>query len=420
MSDFVPILVVDDSPAICKSITEALSGQNYETVEAHDGVAAIAAAKRQQFHVATLDVEMPRMPGTDVLRILKALDPDLFVIMVSGQSSVEIALHAIRQGAYDYVTKPFSPEEVTLSVQRALRQRSLVLENRQLIDDLKSLNQNLEDLVHQRTKELENAHAKLLTSHAALEEAYKKLADLDSLKAKFITVTSHELRTPLTTIRGYASWLASGSRSPEQQALALNSMEKSIDRLISIVSDITDISKLREKRLLLQKEPSDITKIIGMVSYETRPFLDVRRQTLETKIPPQLPAVLADRVRVHQVLSHLVLNAIRFTPDEGKISIAATPDSKDGFVKVSVSDTGIGIEQDQLKKVFDEFYEVAPQHHHHSGTFEFQSGGLGLGLSVVKGIIDEHGGRIWAESKKSLGIPGSAFHFLLPVYIEAS
>src|SRR6266540_3730799 len=126
MTDRVPILVVDDSPAICQSIADLLASHGYEPSIAHSGMDAIAAIKKQKFHLVTLDVEMPGMAGIDVLRIMKAYDPDLFVIMVSGLSALQTALHAIRQGAYDYINKPFDPEDMALSIQRALRQRALV------------------------------------------------------------------------------------------------------------------------------------------------------------------------------------------------------------------------------------------------------------------------------------------------------
>jgi signal transduction histidine kinase len=139
---------------------------------------------------------------------------------------------------------------------------------------------------------------------------------------------------------------------------------------------------------------------------------------MEVSIEAGLPSALTDANRLHQVLGNLLLNAIRFTPDNGKITVSADKSRlEDGWIHVCVADSGIGIERDQLERIFDEFYEVAPSAHHHSGTIEFKSGGIGLGLSVVRGILEMQGGKIWAESARSEGGAGSSFHFLLPLAV---
>ena len=415
MTERIPILVVDDSPAICRAISEVLAGHGYDISMAHSGLDAISAAKIQKFALITLDVEMPGMAGIETLRILKAYDPDLFVIMVSGLSALQTALQAIRQGAYDYINKPFDPEDMLLSVQRALRQRALLLENRKLIEDLRTLNENLEGIVKQRRKELEDAHAELRVNHDKLEQAYTKLQELDKLKAKFITIASHELRTPLTSIRGYVDFLTKNRNDAERQARAIEGMERNLRRLTTIVTEITDVAKLREKQLVLNKELAHPRELIDTVLQEMLPFVETRKQFLESRISETLPQVLVDSARIRQVLCNLIMNAIRFTPDEGRICISVERESAPGtFVKFSVSDTGIGISDEEKEKIFDDFYESIPWQHHHSGTIQFQSGGIGLGLSVVKGIIEEHNGRIWVESSRSTGGSGSTFHFLLP------
>lgn len=408
----VPILVVDDSPTICKAIAETLVSHGFDVTTVNGGLDAIAAIKKRKFHLVTLDVEMPGMAGIDVLRIIKVYDPDLFVIMVSGLSALQTALAAIRQGAYDYINKPFDPDDMVLSVNRALRQRSLVLENRKLIDDLRMLNENLEALVVQRTKELERAHQELLLNHEELEKTYTRLKELDELKTKFIAIASHELRTPLTAIGGFAGLLTSGRISPDKQQRAMESLEKNVGRLIAIVSEITDIARLRDKKLCFSKEPTDVSKLVRSVAQEMQPFVESRRQALQLNTSEGLQ-VEADPSRIRQVIMHLLLNAIRFTPDEGTIEISSLREN--GSLRVSIHDTGIGIEESEMAKIFDEFYESAPYQHHHSGTIQFQSGGIGLGLAVVKGIIEEHGGKIWVESARSKGGSGSTFHFTLPL-----
>lgn len=412
MAEKTPVLVVDDSPVIRKNISEILTAHGFDVTSVGSGMEAVAAIKQKKFHLVTLDVEMPGMAGIDVLRIVKIYDPDLFVIMVSGLSALQTALHAIRQGAYDYINKPFDPEDMVLSVLRALRQRNLIIENRKLIADLQSLNQNLEGLVKQRTEELQKAHEELLENHEALETAYSKLKELDELKVKFMAIASHELRTPLTTIQGFAELLV-GNRiaSPDGQKRALDSIGKNVDRLASIVGEITDIAKLREKKLYFHREPVDLGRLIQSVVAEMLPLSEQRSQSLTTRVNPEVPQIDTDPHRMRQVITHMILNSIRFTPDQGKIEITLTRENQNA--RVTVSDTGIGVAENQRDKIFEEFYEAAPYQHHHSGTIQFQSGGIGLGLSVVKGIIEELGGKIWVESPGA--DKGSTFHFTLPL-----
>jgi signal transduction histidine kinase len=429
MSQKVPILVADDSAVHRQMATEALAGGGFAVTAVDSGLAAITEIGRHPYAAATLDIEMPGMDGIEALRIIKSIRPDLPVIMVSGASTVATAIAAIRQGAYDYIVKPLVPDDLVLSLQRALRQRELTEENRRLIEDLRSLNEHLEELVAQRTAalerteqkllqhadDLERAHADLLASHEQLREAYRKLSDLDGLKAKFISITSHELRTPLTTIYGYASLLASGELSGARQLGAFQALERNVDRLISIVAEITDIAQLKEKRVYLRREKLNAGELTESICAELGPLAQSRGQSIVTEIGEGMPDVLADRIRLTQIVQQLILNAIRFTPDGGRITVSA--DSEDGTapaVCLSVSDTGIGIDADQLGLIFEEFYEALPSMNRRSGTVQFRSGGLGLGLAVVKGLIEEHGGSVWAESARSTGGTGSTFRVRLP------
>ncbi len=267
-----------------------------------------------------------------------------------------------------------------------------------------------------KLEQLLESEAQLQAQHMELEDAYEKLKELDLLKEKFISVSAHELRTPLTVIRGYISLLASRRINfAKDGEKAISAIQENTERLVSIVAQVTDTAKLREKRLYLNQEHVCLPEIINMVMNEMQTFIEVRKQTLESKIENPLLFVYADRQRIQQVLANLLLNAIRFTHDGGNIFITASKASGNkGFVQVSIADSGVGIEEDQLERIFDEFYEVSQSRYHHSGTIEFQSAGIGLGLSVAKGIIEEHGGKIWAESRRSRGSTGSVFHVLLP------
>lgn len=423
------LLLADDSPAFTITAIEILTRAGFAVTSVTNGLDAVAEARRHPYDLVTLDVEMPGMDGIEALRILKGAAPDVPVIMVSGASTLQTAVAALRQGADDYILKPPDPDDLVLSVQRALKQRALVDENRRLVADLKSFNEHLEELVRERTAalerserklvdyahDLEKAHAELLSGHEELKEAYGRLRELDGLKAKFISITSHELRTPLTTIAGYASVLSSHALSEERRHAALAAIDRNVGRLAGIIDEITDIAQLKEKRLYLRREVLDLARLLPEVVDELRPLAEGRRQELALEVEPGVPEVLADRHRLTQVFSQLVLNAVRFTPDGGRIRVTARAGTgTPAPALVSVSDTGIGIDAERLDTVFTEFYEEVPWTEHHSGTTAFRSGGLGLGLAVVKGLVEEHGGKIRAESGKSYGGQGSTFLVLLP------
>ncbi len=207
------------------------------------------------------------------------------------------------------------------------------------------------------------------------------------------------------------------------RTLAQKSEEKSValesKYYLDHIGDVNSIDDLlKDKRLYLRRESLDLGELLAEVARDFAPLSEGRRLTVKTRVAEPLPRLLADRGRMLQVLQHLVLNAIRFTPDGGEVELTVSP--VDGppespvRLLVTVSDTGIGIDDDKLTTIFEEFYEAGPWQHHHSGRTAFGSSGLGLGLSVVKGLVEEHAGRIWAQSAKSSGGKGSTFSILLP------
>ncbi len=402
------ILVVDDSPLMRAELVRILTAKGYVVTEAESGMAACALVARQPFDLVTLDIEMPGLSGFETLRILKARNHDLPVVMISSLSSLARAIEAIRLGAYDYVSKPVNPDDLTLGVQRALAQSALTIENRRLIKDLEALNRGLEDLVQERTVDLQKEHGRLLAAYAQLKE-------LDDLKTKFVTITSHELRTPLTIITSLMDALTSDRLDAAHKARVLTGIQNNLDRLSDLVGKITDIGHLSAASVRYHRHPVDLTSIVTAVTGELAPVIEERRLTLSTSIPAGLPLVEVDPDRICQVLNNLLLNAVRFTPDGGRITVEAlAPCPGEQWLTVCVRDTGIGIPGGELERIFDAFYEIAPWEHHHSGTTQFGSGGLGLGLYIARRIVEGHGGRIWAESGRDRGEPGATFQFTLP------
>ena len=232
-----------------------------------------------------------------------------------------------------------------------------------------------------------------------------RLGEIDRLKDEFFTGVSHDLRTPLAAIRWSADLLHAGSLgplTPKQMRLA-ETIQSSSRRLLALVGQIVELGRLRAGRLQLDVRPTDIRGAIAQALDEVRPLAERGELRLDVALPASLPPVPADAERVHQIVVNLVANAVRFTPPGGRVSVGATVESDQ--VAIHVADTGVGIPAALLPKVFDP-YEQA-----HQGR-----GGSGVGLTVVRGLVEAHGGRVWVESEEGRG---SRFTFTLPVAARA-
>jgi signal transduction histidine kinase len=281
------------------------------------------------------------------------------------------------------------------------------------------INRNLIKLVKLRTKELENERdvleqqneektqliirSKLLESK--LQSSLDELKKIEQSKGEFITMVTHELKTPLVPIKGYVDILLLGHLGSlnDKQRERLEIIQSSSESLLRLVGELLDVQKLELGQLKLEKDKNILSEIIkSAIENVASPCL--RKGIVITKKLEENVFCNCDKYRIEQVLSNLLLNSIDFVPKEnGKIDIKMHVEN--GEIKITIKDNGIGIEKDQLEKIFVKFYQVDT-----STTREH--GGTGLGLSICKGIIENHEGRIWVESE-GLG-KGSEFHILLP------
>lgn len=261
---------------------------------------------------------------------------------------------------------------------------------------------------HLRLAELIAARAAVVVQNAQLYEkimrSNKELERLNRVKMEFVSMVSHELRTPLTALKGFVDIVMTeeaGSLN-DQQKHFLEIAHGSIDRLSILISDLLDISRIESGQMKLEFVPLSLERVLRE-SFETyQAATETKKIAFSLEVKKKLPEIMADELRIKQVMDNLISNAMKFTPTGGNVKIVA--DDMGDFVLVSVADTGIGIKKEDQGKVFEKFYQV-------DSSLTRQVGGTGLGLAISKSIIEVHGGRIWVESEVG---KGSTFRFLLP------
>ncbi|HNX80720.1 MAG TPA: GAF domain-containing sensor histidine kinase [Candidatus Omnitrophota bacterium] len=264
------------------------------------------------------------------------------------------------------------------------------LENARLFEKTWRAQQDLEKKVELRTHELTQA----------LEEV--KL--ISKRKTDFVSAVSHELRTPLTSIKGYASILLAGKLGeiPEEVRLRLEKVNKHSDELTGIVNDLLDISRIESGRIIMKQASVDLSKLVASVADLLSVQFKAKDITFSDAIPQEATTVWVDEGQIKRVFINIIGNAIKFTQLGGKISVQSSKTDK--YVRVDIHDTGCGIPPEAQEKVFEEFYRV-------DNAINETAKGTGLGLALVKHIVEAHGGRIWVESSTGRG---STFSFTLP------
>lgn len=258
-----------------------------------------------------------------------------------------------------------------------------------------------------------------------LERLRRTVAALDRTKSDFINIAAHELKTPLTIIRGYSSILASELSADSRFEVVLQGMSTGIGRLQVLIQDMIDVSLIDSNVLDLALEPASLYDIARLATDDLRAeALDRNLSIVMSRFPSQVDVMYLDASRMYQVFTNIIGNAIKFTPDGGSVAIdaqiIADTESAGEFVEITVSDSGIGISAEDLPHIFRKFYRVGEAELHSTSKTAFRGGGPGLGLAIAKGIVEAHGGRIWAESAgfDQVRCPGSVFRIMLPIHVE--
>lgn len=308
---------------------------------------------------------------------------------------------------------------IILSLNHVARELLSVEDALYLINAILPLHTHALQYASQKETEIyvEHISEELLTARATLER-------LDRSKSDFISVAAHELRTPLTLIEGYTAMLMDSypqdDSARERVELMIKGVDNGIRRLREIVNDMIDVSLIDNDMLKLNYQPVWINQLLKIAAQEVEPAIAGRSiDLIVEKFPGDDEMTFGDSERLYQALWNILTNAIKYTPDNGSITVSGR--KLPGFIEVIVTDTGIGIDPDDQERIFEKFGRLGNVALHSSGKTKFKGGGPGLGLPITKGIIEAHGGAIWAESDgyDEEQYPGSVFHILLPIAKES-
>jgi signal transduction histidine kinase/GGDEF domain-containing protein len=371
------VLVVDDEKEIRNFLLKALTRVGgFQVGLAENGAEALKILEKEEFDLVVTDMKMPVMDGLQLAAEISRSRPEVLTVLMTGHGTIDSALEAMKQGASDFLTKPLNLEETILRLKK-------VLEGKQRFVRLKDYADHL-------------------------EKANQELKRIDTIKSEFVSVASHELRTPLAAIKNAIQIMLSGKAGEinENQKKFLSMAERNINRLTNILNDLLNLSRIESGKIIINFEELAPKALIEFILSSLKPQADNKSLKLRMDFPDELPTAYGDREKIEQILTNLVGNAIKFTPEGGEITVSAKPlDSDRKMVAFSVRDTGIGIPEEELEKIFDKFHQVEDSLHR-------STGGTGLGLAITRGLIEAHQGKIWVESE--LG-KGSTFTFTLPI-----
>ncbi|MDQ3817769.1 MAG: response regulator, partial [Acidobacteriota bacterium] len=380
----------DDEESLRITTAAILEQEGYKVETAASGTEAFAFLDKYEFDLVLTDLHMEGGDGLSVLAEIRRRAPLTISVVLTGFASVESAIAALQQGAYDYLVKPCDIDEMKHTIRRGVEHRRLMLAEQEARRNLKQLNRDLERRVEERTAELSRLNEEL-------EEANRA-------KDIFLATLSHELRTPLTPVLGWINLLRNGNLDSDGVAQALDAIERNARLQSRLIDDLLDISRIATGKLRFEPQPCDLRATVEAAVETVRSSAAMRRVELEAQLADMPLVVMGEPVRLQQIVWNLLSNAIKFTEAGGRVSVRIEKVGREA--RVMVEDTGIGIPPDFLPHVFDRFRQA-------DGSRTRRHGGLGLGLAIVDALVRLHSGRIKAESE---GVGrGSRFTFTLPL-----
>jgi two-component system sensor histidine kinase/response regulator len=370
------ILVIDDELGIREGCRRVLEPEGYTVETATTGQEGLRQLTERAFDLVLLDVVMPDVRGVELLGPIHEQDPDIVCVIITGYATVELAVQAIKAGAYDFLSKPFSSDLLLLAVRQGLERRKLSLEAKRV----QALEQEAAELAH----------------------AKEELERLDRFKTTFMLTVTHELRAPLTGLQSFLLALLKGYIPPERQKEMLQRAVERAQDLLDMVNDLLKLAAARGEEEITKRERLSLAEVLEKVFPLFKVQADEKGVDCTLEVSHR-PLVRANPDQMTQLWTNLISNGIKYTFSGGQVRVILR--EQDGWAVGTVEDTGIGIAPEDRPKIFEEFYRT-PQ------AKELEPHGTGLGLPLVKRIVEGHGGTIEVESE--LG-KGSRFTFRLPL-----
>lgn len=365
----VKILVVDDDDNLRETLSELLEIEGYDVYQAANAKECINLVSNDFFNIILMDYNLPDGTGLEVVKQIRIFNSQSQIIMITAHASLNAVVKAIQESVYDFLIKPVDFDYLKRTIKMALEKFYLEQSNRELVRQLKETN--------------------------------KDLSNLNSMKTKFFSIVSHDLSNSMMALKMSYDMFRKTIQSPDDnQQRKMQYMNDSLDQIFLLIKDLVDWAAVDKGKLRLEKNKFELVDSIRSayeVFKEKAKLKDIY-MTFEGEAEIN---IFGDVKRIRQVISNIAENAIRHTPQNGKITISVMKiDAKNA--KVSVRDSGDGIEPEETEELFKSFYQKG------------QGGRLGLGLSIAQDIVLNHNGRIWAESEGKGR--GAVFNFTLPIF----
>ena len=387
------LLAIDDDPDNRAFLTKAVAKQGFDVVTAPNATQARRQLDARRPALIFLDVQMPEESGLALLPQMLRDYPESVVVMMTAYGSEQVAAEALRGGADDYIAKPIDLQRLRALLERNLDKQRLRAERQSLVARLKDSN-----------RYLMRQHAALRRADEEILQINRQLEQSNRYKSEFLANMSHELRTPLNAVLGFSEILLDTTMNltSGERTEFLRNIHSSGQHLLGLINDILDLAKIEAGKMELHAEEMPVAEALQEVTSILEPM--ARQQGLQLIVAglANVGVIKADRSKFKQVLYNLLSNAVKFTPPPGQITVTVK-DSPEQLT-VSVHDTGIGMKEEDLPKLFREFEQI-------DGSYTRRYQGTGLGLALCRRFVEMHGGRIWAESHFG---KGSTFTFTIP------